>query len=374
MIVELDDARLPDPPNYDADSAGLQLRFESIADIAARIDAQGPPSWLWRGIWPADAYGVLAAEDKAGKSWAAGDAAVSVASGTPWLTVYDCELPGAVLLLAGEGGERNLLRRLRAIARARSLQVEQLDLRVLCRVPHLTNPEHLRAVAGELTNHPARLVILDPLYLAARGANGSDLYAMGETLEGLQHVCQKAGAALLVVTHFKKTGGSRGAKQITGVGPGAWGRVLVTADVEQRAKDSDGATAVDLAIEMIGGEIPDTSLRIRRRIWSDDPDDLAAPLNYAVEVLADEESGSDSSTHGLTPAARRVLALLTTELKTRVQIGDEVAGMGWPLKGRTIQDACATLVERGLADKIRIGDRGTLAWRLPENPEPHDHA
>lgn len=166
----VEDHPYDDPPQQ---PAAPVLAFEGLADMLARVDAAGPPAWLLRGIWPYDAYGVLAAEDKAGKSWAACDVAVAVASGTPWLHAYDVDLPGPVLLLAGEGGARNLARRLRAVAGGRGLDAEALALRVCERVPHLTNPAHLEALADELHAHPPRLVILDPLYLAARGASGA---------------------------------------------------------------------------------------------------------------------------------------------------------------------------------------------------------
>ena len=61
------------------------LPFRSLADLCRDVDAAGPRRWLIRGIWPAGAYGVHAAEPKAGKTWNALDLAVSVASGTPWL-------------------------------------------------------------------------------------------------------------------------------------------------------------------------------------------------------------------------------------------------------------------------------------------------
>ena len=57
--------------------------IEDLAEVIARVDAAGPPAWLIEGLWPADAYGVLAAEDKAGKTWAALDLGVSVAAGHP---------------------------------------------------------------------------------------------------------------------------------------------------------------------------------------------------------------------------------------------------------------------------------------------------
>ena len=109
-----------------------------------------------------------------------------------------------------------------------------------------------RATGGELAAHPAALVIVDPLYLAVAGAaTGADLYGMGAVLAGIQAVCQHAGAALVVVTHWNKTGEGRGAKRISGVGPGAWGRVLASVGTTQAAFEPD---EVDVAIRERAGQ------------------------------------------------------------------------------------------------------------------------
>jgi hypothetical protein len=177
------------------------LVVEDLGAVLDRVDHAGPPGWLIEGLWPADAYGVLAAEDKAGKTWAILDLAVSVAAGRPWLGAYPCPQAGRVLVFLGEGNQRAIIRRLRAICAHKHLQVEQLAARIrLCfRVPRLTSGEDLAAVAGELAAAPAALVILDPLCLAVGVAGaGADLYAMGSVLSAIQGVCQRAGAALVV--------------------------------------------------------------------------------------------------------------------------------------------------------------------------------
>lgn len=346
------------------DERKIPLRFATLAEMAAEVDAAGDPDWLFTGLWPADAYGVLAAEDKAGKSWSAADAAISVASGTPWLGKYECVTPGPVLLFFGEGGRRNLIRRMRAIGATRNLTVETLDIRVCDRVPHLTSAEHLALVHAELHDNPARLVIIDPLYLAARGSSGSDLYAMGEALEGIQHVCQSVNAALIVVTHFNKTGEGRGAKRITGVGPGAWGRVVGTAHVEHKETDPDTkATDVILGWEFIGGEIPDTNIHIRRRVWADEPDKLGSPLNYQLTVI-DDDFRAPSGLPGVAPAAARVWAVLETAGVglTVNEIGDKLAEDGRPLKRRTIQNALSDLRPRVSGEVVEA--RGTTIWTV----------
>jgi hypothetical protein len=58
-----------------------KLEILGLEEVLERVDKAGPPTWLIEGFWPGDAYGVLGAEDKAGKTWAGVDLAVSVASG-----------------------------------------------------------------------------------------------------------------------------------------------------------------------------------------------------------------------------------------------------------------------------------------------------
>jgi hypothetical protein len=114
-----------------------------------------------------------------------------------------------VLVFLGEGDQRAVVRRLRAICAHKHLAAEELAARIrLCfRVPRLTSGADLAAVGAELAAAPAALVILDPLYLAVGVAGaGADLYAMGTVLSAIQGVCQGAGAALVVVTHWNKTG------------------------------------------------------------------------------------------------------------------------------------------------------------------------
>jgi hypothetical protein len=180
-----------------------ELAISSFGEVAARVQAVGEPRWLIQGLWPADAYGVLAAQEKAGKTWAALDLAVSVACGRPWLDHFACPSPGPVLVFLGEGGERATVRRIEAIATAKGVDPGQLAerLRLCFRVPRLAAPGaggELVAIQEELAAHPAALVVLDPLYLAAAGASGANLYDMGAVLQAIQGVCQAAACALLV--------------------------------------------------------------------------------------------------------------------------------------------------------------------------------
>ncbi|MGW0759450.1 AAA family ATPase [Streptomyces sp. NPDC002814] len=190
------------PPK--ADAAEPPLSFHALADVAAEVDAAGSPRWLFRGVVVAGDYGMANAEDKAGKTWTVIDAAVSGAAGLPWLGAFDCEDSGPVLVFFGEGSRRKAVRRIRAVAESKGLTRAEADALaiVLCfRAPQLGNLLHLELIRQAIADHRPRLVIVDPLYLAASGAKGADLYSMGQLLQKVQHVVQDAGASLLISHH-----------------------------------------------------------------------------------------------------------------------------------------------------------------------------
>jgi AAA domain len=279
--------------------------------------------------------------------------------------------PGPVLVFLGEGGERATVRRIEAIATTKGIDAGQLDhqLRLCFRVPRLAAAGaggELATIQAELEAHPAVLVVLDPLYLAAAGASGSNLYDMGAVLQAIQGVCQHAGCALLVVTHWNKTGDGRGADRISGAGPAAWARVICSVSIHYRGSDPDGASTVLLGVELIGGEIADTRFRLRRRVRAEDPADLGAPLSYAVEVLAadDEDLDLEPAAAELSKSRQWVLTALRAggDMQTVKQLGDRLAQAGHPLKPRTIQTALSELEAAGLAAGSEEGNGRARYW------------
>jgi hypothetical protein len=188
---------------------------------------------------------------------------------------------------------------------------------------------------------------------------------MGAVLQAIQGVCQAAGCALLVVTHWNKTGDGRGADRISGAGPAAWARVICSVAVHYRGSDPEGASMVLLGVELIGGEIADTRFRIRRRVRADDPSDLGAPLSYSVEVLAaDDDEDWDPAAAALSKSRQWVLTALRADgdLQTVKQLGDRLARAGHPLKPRTIQTALSELEAAGLAAGSEEGNGRARYW------------
>ena len=137
---------IPDDPHKwladlaDADKAVFD--YISLAELHRKDIAD--PGWIVQGIWPGDAYGTLAAEAKAGKTWSQLDLAVSVATGGKWMNAYQCDT-GTVVVFLGEGGERNTRRRLRAICEHKGVDPDTLDnLLIVDRVPHFNDAQSMR--------------------------------------------------------------------------------------------------------------------------------------------------------------------------------------------------------------------------------------
>lgn len=282
-----------DPPNSGEPEPErlTTLRFRSLAEVAADVDRRPPRTFLFERVMVAGDYGVISAEDKAGKTFSGLDAVVSCAAGLPWLGHFACQSPGAAVAFLGEGSDAKMLRRIRAIGEHKGLtraQVDALPVRLCFRVPFLSDSAHLVQIAQELDEHPAVLVLLDPLYLAAKGGKGSDLFAMGEMLGNVQRVVQPRGATLIINHHWNKTGEGSGHNRSSGVGPGAWGRFLISVGVKSNKTDPvTQATTVRTVWSVRGDEIADTAVDFVRRVWVDDPDDLNSAMHYSVELDAD---------------------------------------------------------------------------------------
>ncbi|MFD7998481.1 AAA family ATPase [Streptomyces mirabilis] len=253
----------------------------SMADFLDDIDSRDKPTWLIEGLWPSDAYGAIAAQKKAGKTWAAMDLAMSVASGSEWLGRFPC-IQGRVIYVVGEGGERNTVRRMRAIAEHKGTDLRELPIR-LCFVPvQITKAEDLQLIRNWMDDYEPSLVVIDPFYLSQGGANGTNLAEMGETLRELQVIVTSRRAALLIVHHFKK-GSAFGTDQMTGVGLQEWARVIGTANIAEEVGTEDG-TRVELDWYFSGSEIAPRSFKSVRRVGSVDQNSIVVPLSYSVEV------------------------------------------------------------------------------------------
>lgn len=267
------------------------LVFHSLSTLASRVDAAPPPQFLFEGLIVQGDYGVISAQDKAGKSFTMCDAGVSAASGTALVDKFKCLTPGPVMLCVGEGSERKQVRRLRAIGEHKGLsqaETDALPIHILLGVPSIRDEDHLEALERNMREIKPVLVLIDPFYLAAAGVDFAKLSDVGQALQPIQHMVQRYGAALILSHHWNKTGNGDPHSRTSGVGLTAWGRFLISIELPQSDVNVDyttGKTNVLQRWHIKGDEVLTESFDVEREVWTDDQFDLTSPMHYSTRLI-----------------------------------------------------------------------------------------
>ena len=145
-------------PKADEDEDSLPVVRAADLD-----DGDTRPRWLIDTLWARAAVGVLGGAPKSCKSWLALDLAVSVATGTPCLDVFDVADPGPVVLYMAEDAAPVVKARLTGICRARGLELACAPIHVITipvlRLDRGRDQARLRAAVRRLA---PRLLVLDP--------------------------------------------------------------------------------------------------------------------------------------------------------------------------------------------------------------------
>lgn len=176
----------------------------SAAELAQPVP---PMRWLVRGVWPENSHGPLAGAKKSLKSWNALALAVAVASGRPYLGKFDVDRTGPVLYLNGEGGQAPYQRRFQRICKAYGVDARAVPIWATFDSGPLDGQPFREAIRAHLDTVRPALVILDPLYVFhPAGIEAQNLYERGRMLGGLSTFIGHE-TALIVVDHYRKTGG-----------------------------------------------------------------------------------------------------------------------------------------------------------------------
>ena len=263
--------------------------------------------YLAHGVIVAGDYGVLGAEKKAGKTWKATDLAVNVAAGGAWLGLYPIDCPGPVLYFAGEGGKRKIVRRIRAAADFYGIDATDLPIKICTRAPKLTHSDHLQ-VFSTSSKQPA------PSSSSSTPPTSQPPEPPHRTSSRWAPCSSASNTSPRPTTppFFSPTTGTRRAPPVadrfTGAGYAEWGRFLMSVAVLSKHTDTvTQESSVLMKVEITGDELPDTELTLRRIVRAENPDDLASPLHYEVQQIAD-----DALAAGEDPELRRPQTLRRT--------------------------------------------------------------
>lgn len=281
-------------PGEDTGEDQPELMFRSWRTILRRVASQPKPRFLFGGIIVEGDYGIISGLDKIGKSFVMGDAAVSLASGTPWMDKFEVDEPRPVIMCVGEGGERKLVRRLSAIAAHKGLSEADnasLPMTFLMGVPSISDEDHMNELEQAVRRIQPGLVIIDPFYLAAAGINLSQINEVGSALAPLQGIVQRHNSALIISHHWNKTGTGDAHSRVSGSGLTAWGRFLISISVEsERTEPHTRRTSVTQRWHIKGDEVMTEEFDVEREVWTDDPEDLTSKMHYRLSLLESAET------------------------------------------------------------------------------------
>ena len=163
----------------------------------------------------------IIASPKAGKSWLAGDLAITLASGRDWLGIYPTS-PGKVLLIDNELHRETVTDRIAKVSAARGVPFTEFENRL-----------HIECLRGRLVDIDAmgdyfcrfppgqfQVVILDSLYrMLPAGIDENDNAAMCQVYNSIDRYADWLGASFALVHHSSK--GNQTGKSVTDVGSGA---------------------------------------------------------------------------------------------------------------------------------------------------------
>lgn len=176
------------------------------------------------GFLVAESVGICAGEPKTMKSTLMLDMAVSVASGKPFLGVYNVH-PNPVLYIQEENNSSDIKRRFTRISYSRRVLVQTSIGYEPMPIPlYIMNNEGLNLkskedrdfIDGAVEEHDIKLLILDPWYMMCGDLNENDAGEVGEILKYLTTLRNRFGCTVMLVHHFKKGEATRGGQRMRG--------------------------------------------------------------------------------------------------------------------------------------------------------------
>lgn len=133
------------------------------------------------------------------------DAALSLATGSPFLGQLAVNRRARTCLMSGESGMATIQETARRICRAKGLQLRDVDGLIFSPdLPRVDDIRHQVALEAFLTGDGIEALFLDPAYLCLPADDNGNLFKMGMLLRNITEVCQQVGVTMFLVHHTKK--------------------------------------------------------------------------------------------------------------------------------------------------------------------------
>lgn len=224
---------------------GVVVRgFQSIS-IDQLFEPVAPIEWAIDGIVPVGSVVELESYGGSGKSWLGVDAAIAVASGTPWLGRFATQ-QGTVAYLDYENGNREMRRRMQACTRARGL--DSVDGIALVTMPSVYLSSEAAEHSVTALARGRQLVVVDTFRAGCPDLDENDS-RIRMPLDMLRRVAERTGCAFMVLIHSKKQTAQQTDIREAGRGSSA---IFDAADVVVHCAYDDGELTLTCAKSRLG--------------------------------------------------------------------------------------------------------------------------
>ncbi len=186
------------------ESKGIE-RSISSAEFSEREIVTEP---IIDGVLIRDHSFIICGSEKTCKTTLAADLAVSLATGTPFLTrnEWTPKKQERVLVFSAESGDATLKETATRIARSKGLSLDDCgtNLRWAFWVPEFSDPESMELFDYELEAISGGVVILDPMYFMLSGDSDNNRSKFKAEFGPINDMCKKHGVTIVVVDHTNK--------------------------------------------------------------------------------------------------------------------------------------------------------------------------
>jgi hypothetical protein len=330
--------------------------------LIERILTQGEPA-------------IIGGPPKTLKTSLAIDMAVSLASGKPFLDMFNVPHAVPVGVISGESGGPTIKNLFRRICQTRGVdRPGSLPMSFLLDLPSLQDAAEMDAVCREVQQRGMRIVFLDPLYLLliANGGktNTANLYEVGPVLGELCRRFLDVGATPVLIHHFRKqSAGMPELHALSGAGVAEFARQWLLLGLRKRFDAETGKHSLWMHVGGSAGHGGAWAVDVREGVM----DERFCGRRWDIEVRteAEERQRDDDEPKGKTSrlhnAEERLLAVLRQHPDGETQSGLlEVTG----LRHDVIKPVIDKLLEEGRIEECTVlkpfgrGRRGHDGFRL----------
>lgn len=236
--------------------AALETPLSEVGDVSVSLDdfmsqTRPRPSWLVDRVWGTGTVGFIAGAPKSYKSWMALDMALSVATGSRFLGVFEAT-QGRVLYVQEEDSDIQVFDRVGKVFWGKPHQIhpwgqmcvskvgavhwlppegDRLMRLVVRKGLDLTSAEWQGYLAEQCEEYNYDLIVIDTLGTTSGDTDTDKSREVNKALKPLKVLAEQYGVAIAVVHHFSKAGQS-GANGVSRGGHKMLGSVALHAWVE----------------------------------------------------------------------------------------------------------------------------------------------